>query len=152
MKQRLRSAFDSPEIAPKSSSVTNTLISMIHFVSQDQSQANKVFRQVDVLAKKYRVPEKRLWHIKVKALSESQQWRYLHNLAERKSPIGYKAFAIAAINGKQPFGEIVRYIEKVSNAEDRYDLFCVAEFWKRALQEATRLEDPRRAEYVKSKM
>lgn len=73
-------------------------------------------------------------------------------LAERKSPIGYKAFAIAAIDGKQPIGEIVRYIEKVTSAETRYDLYCQAKFWKRALQEAAKLDDVRRMEYVKSQM
>jgi len=72
--------------------------------------------------------------------------------AEKKSPIGYKAFAVAAIKGKQPLGEIVRYIEKCPQAETRYDLFCSAKLWKPALQEAAKLDDVRRMEYVKSQM
>jgi len=149
--QRLREIF-APEIAPKSSSITETLQSMIKFVASNPNSAGPVFEEVDNLARKYRVSEKRLWYVKIRSLASSGQWRFMHNLAEKKSPIGYKAFAVAAINGKQPIGEVVRYIDKVTSTETRYDLYCQAKIWKRALQEAAKLDDVRRMEYVKSQM
>ena len=56
-------------------------MSMIRYVANDESKlASLIFREVDVLAKKYRVSDKRLWHIKIQSLASSGQWRFLHNL------------------------------------------------------------------------
>ena len=74
----------------------------------------------------------------------------------KKSPIGYKPFARAVIRGKQNVNEIKRYIDRVLAPEERYDLLCEAseagnrELWKSALDEATKLRDPRRIINVKS--
>ena len=72
-----------PGVVPQGcSSVSVTLSSMITYVANDSSSANSLFREVDVLAKKYRVSDKRLWHLKVQSLAKSEQWRFLHNLGE----------------------------------------------------------------------
>jgi Vps16, C-terminal region len=98
------------------------------------------------------VTEKRLWQIKVKAFADSDQWSNLRILGDSRSkpPIGYKPFARAAINGKQSSAEILRYIERVTVPEERYDLFCEASQWKKALEEAAKMKDARRIINVKS--
>lgn len=113
---------------------------------------HRLFSDAEKLAKKYRVPEKRYWHIQVTALAESQQWSNLRILSESKtkSPIGYKLFARAAIRGKQSSAETLKYIDRVSASEERYDLFCEASLWKRALEEAGKLKDTRRVLNVKT--
>jgi vacuolar protein sorting-associated protein 16 len=112
-------------------------------------QSNKVFSSI--FAKKFRMPEKRVWHTKVKAFADSKQWSNLRILADsKKSPIGYKPFARAAIRGKQTVTEIMRYIDRVVVPEEKYDLLCEAELWKSALEEAVKLKDPRRILNVKS--
>jgi hypothetical protein len=107
---------------------------------------------VEKLGKKFRVPEKRLWHVKVKGFAESEEWASLRTLADSKtkSPIGYKPFARAAIKGKLGVTEIMRYIEKVTIPEERYDLFCEAALWKRALDEAVKMRDAQRVVNVRT--
>merc|ERR1711937_413398 len=90
--------------------------------------------------------------MKVKALAESKQWPHLRKLGDSKtkSPIGFKPFAMAAIKGNQSEPEIMRYIDRVTVSEERYDLFCEGKLWKRALEEALKLKDPHRVANVKS--
>jgi hypothetical protein len=57
---------------------------------------------------------------------------------------------MAAIRGKQSVGEIMRYIDRVSGSEERYDLFCEAGLWKKALDEGFKMRDTRRIASIKS--
>uniref|UniRef100_A0A7S2ELE1 Vps16 C-terminal domain-containing protein n=1 Tax=Trieres chinensis TaxID=1514140 RepID=A0A7S2ELE1_TRICV len=150
--ERLRKSYDSPDVAPKSTSVTSTIFSVIRFAGQRPREAHRLFQDAEYLAKKFRVPEKRLWHAKVRAFAESGQWANLRNLADSraKPPIGFKPFALAAIKGQQGVVEVMRYVEKIGSSEDRYELFCEAGLWKRALEEATKLQDGRRIMHVRS--
>ena len=91
-----------------------TIISIIKYGAVDPRSAHRLHATVDQLAKKYKVPEKRLWHIKVRALAESSQWPILRNLADSraKPPIAMKHFALAAIKGQQGQVEIMHYIDR----------------------------------------
>jgi vacuolar protein sorting-associated protein 16 len=103
--------------------------------------------------KRYKVPERRYWHIQVKAFADSGQWTLLRTLAQSlrgKSPIGFKPFASAAIRGKQSEAEVMSYIDRVFIPEERYDLLCEAGLWKKALEEANKMKDSRRVLNVKS--
>jgi hypothetical protein len=148
----LRTKYGSVDVAPYSTSVTDTIVSVIRFAAVNRREQHRLLVDADKIAKKFRVPEKRLWHIKVKAFAESEQWTNLRLLAESKTkpPIGYKPFARAAIKGKQGVTDIMRYIDRVVLPEERYDLFCEAVLWKRALEEAAKLKDVRRVANVKS--
>jgi len=114
-------------------------------------EQHRLLQDADKLARRFRIPDKRFWHIKVKAFSDSNQWSNLKSLGDsRKSPIGYAPFARAAIRGKQPENEIKHYLRKISVQEERYDLLCEAGMWREALDIATELKDPRRLLNVKS--
>lgn len=128
------------------------MVSLIRHAAANKRDASRLLADVDKLGKKFRVPEKRLWHIKVKAFAENEEWAHLRTLAESKakSPIGFKPFARAGIKGKLDVAEMTRYIERVTVPEERYDLFCEAELWKRALDEALRIRDPQRVSNVRS--
>lgn len=108
--------------------------------------------EADKLAKTFRVPDKRLWNIKVRTFAETSQWSQLRILADSKtkSPIGFKPFAMAAIQHKQPLAEIMRYVDRVTVPEDRFDLFCEGKLWKRALDEARKLRDQSRVMHIYS--
>lgn len=156
----LRTKYGSNDVVPSAekdgspSSVTATISSVIHFAARNLREQHRLLSDADKIAKKFRVSEKRLWHIKVKAFADSQQWSNLRLLADSKgtkSPIGYKPFARAAIKAKQPKAEILKYIERVTLSEEKYDLYCEAKLWKNALEEAgARLKDPRRVLNVKN--
>jgi hypothetical protein len=148
----LRTKYGAQDVAPESSSVTATLTSVLHFAAVNVREQHRLLADADKIGKKFRIPEKRLWYIKVKAFADSEQWSNLRILADSKtkSPIGYKPFARAAIKGKQSVSEILKYIEKIPVPEERYDLFCEAALWKNALDEASRLKDGRRIMNVKT--
>ncbi len=42
---------------------------------------------------------------------------------EKKSPVGYKAFAQACITHKQPSGAVEAYIDRITALEDKFDLY-----------------------------
>lgn len=148
----LRSKYGSPEVAPESSSVTSLIVSVIHYAARNKREAHRLLADAEKLAKKFRVPDRRFWHVKVKAFADSGQWTNLRALADSKAkpPIGYKPFARAAIKGDQGVAEITRYIDRVTVPEERYDLFCEAKLWKRAIDEAVKLKDLRRIANVRS--
>ena len=55
-------------------------------------------RELQRIAKKFKVSEKSLWHIKVQCYCRTNSWANLTRLAnEKKSPSGYKPFALACI-------------------------------------------------------
>jgi hypothetical protein len=148
----LRNKYGVPDVAPAGASVTETIVAVINHAAVNKRESHRLFADVEKLAKKFRIPDKRLWYIKVKALSESNQWPQLRKLAESKTkpPIGFKPFAMAAIKGNQGIAEIMAYVERVTLSEERYDLFCEAKQWKRALDEAGKMRDSRRLANVRS--
>ena len=148
----LRNMYGSAEVAPPSTSVTTTIASVLRFAAAQPREQHRLLSDADKLAKKFRVPEKRLWHVKVKAFAESGQWSNLRLLCDSraKPPIGFKPFVRAVIRGKQPTQEIVRYLERLPSPEERYDLYCEANLWTKALEEAIRLRDGQRILNVKS--
>jgi hypothetical protein len=153
--EELRLAYGSVEVAPPSSSVTSTIMSILKHGAVDQRSAHRLNADAERIAKKFKVPEKRLWHVKVRAFSESGQWAVLRNFCDSraKPPIGMKPFALAAIKGKQGEAEIMHYISRMqdkTDADDRYDLLCEAGLWKKALEEAVKQGDGRKIANVRS--
>jgi len=150
--EQLRRSYGSMEVAPPSSSVTSTIMSILKYGAVDPRSAHRLHADADRLAKIYKVPEKRQWHVKVRALSESGQWAVLRNFADlrAKPPIGIKPFALAAIKGGQGQAEVMHYIDRMTDGEGRYELFCEAGMWKKALEESVRLNDGRKIAHVRS--
>lgn len=149
----LRTKYSSSKVAPDSSSVIVTISAMLKFAGSNEREQHRLLNDADKVAKKFRVPEKMLWHTKVKAFSTTGQWKNLKNLADSrtKPPIGFKPFARAAIRGKQPPKDVLGYIEKITSPEERFSLYGEALMWKRALQEAFKMKDERRIIDVKAR-
>lgn len=148
----LRNMYGSNDVAPESTSVTSTIASVLKFAAVQQREQHRLLSDADKLAKKFRVPEKRLWHVKVNAFADSAQWSNLRLLSDSraKPPIGLKPFVRAVIRGGQPTSEITRYLERLPTPEERYDMYCEANLWKQALEEATKLCDGQRILNVKT--
>jgi len=93
------------------------------------------------LKDKYKVPSKRYWWIVIRALAASGNWPGLEKLAKDKSPIGYRPFAQICIDeGKND--EAVKYIPKISSAQERITLYASIGRWKEAVDDAINLKDP----------
>lgn len=114
-------------------------------------EQHRLLHDAEKLSRKFRISEKRFWHVRVNAFAESEQWSNMRSMIDsRRPPIGYKPFARAAIKGNRPQSEILRYIDPVNIPEERYDLLCEASLWKEALTIAEGLKDVRRVLNVKS--
>lgn len=149
----LRTKYGAAEVAPESSSVAATIVSIVRHAAVNEREQNRLLTDADKVAKKFRVPDKLHWHTKVRAFAETQQWGNLKKLADSraKPPIGLKPFARAAIRGRRPAGEIARYIDRVTVPEERVSLYCEAGAWKRALEEAYKMKDEHRIIDVKAR-
>jgi hypothetical protein len=141
----LRKKYSAAEVAPETSSVVSTISSILRYAGTNEREQHRLLNDADKVAKKFRIPDKMLWHTKVKAFAETGQWKNLRALAESrtKPPIGFKPFARAAIRGRQTSSDILRYIERVSAPEERFSLYGEASMWKRALEEAVRMKEER---------
>lgn len=149
----LRTKYSAAEVAPDSSSVVSTISSILRFAGINEREQPRLLNDADKVAKKFRVPEKMLWQAKVKAFSETKQWTNLRALADSrtKPPIGFKPFARAAIKGRQPTGDVLRYIERVTVPEERFGLYGEAGMWLKALEEAVKMKDEMRIIDVKGR-
>jgi hypothetical protein len=149
--ERLRRAYG-PDVTTKTSSVTETIFNVLCYAAVKMRESRKLLTEGEKIAKKFKVPDKRLWHTKIRAFAATDQWTNLRSLAESKTkpPIGFKYFALAVIKKEQSVVEILRYIEKVADGEERYDLFCEAKFWKRAVEEAKKMDDVNRIMHVRT--
>ena len=95
--------------------------------------------------KKFKVPEKAFWHIKIATYGRLSAWAHLSRLAtEKKSPVGYAPFARVSIKHKQPGSDIERYIDKIGSLEEKFDLFVDMKDWRKAADCARTLRDGER--------
>ncbi len=84
----------------------------------------------------FKVPDKRYWWIKIKALVQMKDWPALDKLAkEKKSPIGYEPFVEECMQAGA-MDEAERYIPKVVDLNTRANLYQA--IGNQAAAEATR--------------
>eukprot|EP00934_Nitzschia_sp_Nitz4_P006298 Nitzschia sp. Nitz4//scaffold126_size65214//3825//7324//NITZ4_006145-RA/size65214-snap-gene-0.55-mRNA-1//-1//CDS//3329534656//6288//frame0 len=149
----LRTKYGAAEVAPESSSVVDTVTSILKYAAVNEREQHRLLNDADKVAKKFRVPDKLHWYTKVRAFAETSQWGNMKALADSKTkpPIGFKPFARAAIAGGRNPQEVTKYIERVTVPEERFDLYCEAGLWTRALSEAFKMRDDHRLMNVKAR-
>lgn len=145
-------------MAPVTSSVTTSIAAVLCYAaaSQDQREKTQLLADAEKLARKARMTPKRLYHIRVKAYADNGHWSSLSDLAEtRQTPIGYKPFIRAAIQGYRNQNReeyILSFIQKLGSNEEKFDMLCEASLWKNALKVADKdLKDIRRVKQVKER-
>ncbi|KAG9293340.1 hypothetical protein G9A89_007586 [Geosiphon pyriformis] len=106
--------------------------------------------KADKLKSDFKIPDKRFWWIKLKALVEMREWAELDKLAKsKKSPIGYEPFVEECIKAMQN-REAAKYILKCEPAV-RPGLFIKMGDFKAAGQEALALKDIQLLREIRSK-
>eukprot|EP01041_Mallomonas_annulata_P005078 gene5078-10164_t len=130
-------------------SVTETLMAVTMLSVENLSEFTKWQAEFSKIVKKFRVVEKSVYMVKVECFSRAGQWDLLSKLAvEKKSPIGYKPFAMACVKYGQPQSEVEKYGDKIVSSEERYDLYCDLGYWRKAVEIATRLKDQARLQEI----
>lgn len=103
--------------------------------------------QISLLIKKFKINEKIIYYIKVSLYSEFKAWDLLNKLAnEKKAPISYRFFAQSVIDNNGPISETEKYIEKITQLEDKYELYLDIKNYSRAFDLAVKLKDHYRIE------
>jgi hypothetical protein len=158
LEETLRAKYGSFDVAPVTSSVTTSIAAVLSYAaaSQDQREKAQLLADAEKLARKARMTPKRLYHIRVKAYADGGHWSTLSDLAEsRQTPIGYKPFIRAAIQGYSESNReeyILSFIQKLGSNEEKFDMLCEASLWKSALKVADKdLKDIRRVKQVKDR-
>lgn len=71
-------------------------------------------KQAEQIYKDFRVPDKRFWWLKLKALAEKEDWEELEKFAKsKKSPIGYLPFVEVCIKHHNKY-EAKKYVTKIT--------------------------------------
>ncbi|CAG8569116.1 1317_t:CDS:10 [Ambispora gerdemannii] len=106
--------------------------------------------KADKLRSEFKIPDKRFWWIKLKALVEMREWTELDKLAKsKKSPIGYEPFVEECIKAMQ-HREAAKYVLKCEPTV-RPGLFIKVGDFKAAGQEALGLKDVQLLREIRSK-
>jgi hypothetical protein len=101
------------------------------------------------LQRRFKMPEGHFWHVKVRALAETSQWGALRIMAhEKRSPIGFRPFALACMRASR-VDEAEGYIERIPSAEEKFSLYMTCQSWVKAAQVASKMRDVRRLQEVR---
>ena len=108
------------------------------------------------LAKRFQVPEGRLWTLRVRALAAKGHWEELRRLAcgRQRPPCGHRAFARVALQHGRPPEDVFFFAERVQDAEGRFDALAsaaaegVAGAWAKAAEVAAAMRDAGRLRAV----
>eukprot|EP00249_Psilotum_nudum_P017159 c26189_g1_i1 orf=274-2796(+) len=89
----------------------------------------------------FKVPEKRFYWLKIKALSTTKNWEALEKFSkEKKPPIGFKPFVDACIEGGEN-GEALKYIVKLSDPQERAEAYANIGLENEAREAASQAKD-----------
>jgi hypothetical protein len=111
-------------------SVSETLYNLIALCSSQRSHAMALLLDANRIQKRFKVPDRRFSHIKIKALAASGQWHALRTFAsEKKSAIGYAPFVRVCVHHGQPMSEIEHYMSRVIT-EERSSLYAELNLWR----------------------
>jgi hypothetical protein len=128
-------------------SVSDTLKMLI----KDSKHEPKLGAAAVALAKKFKVPDKRFYRIKIKALAQTKQWDALHKFSQEKKnpPCGFKAFAVACLEmGEKSQAE--SYTARITAADEKFETLIHLEMYQDALQLAIKLKDPEKLTSVRN--
>lgn len=130
-------------------SIIETARALVRLAAQSHEESRWIESEMPKFVKKFKIPEKALYYHKIEAFSELQDWSSLFRFAqEKKSPVGYRPFALAALKYGASDGEIERYIDKITVLEDKYDLYLKIKVYPKACEVANKLRDPYRLQEV----
>eukprot|EP00298_Acanthocystis_sp_HF-20_P012630 c19984_g1_i1.p1 GENE.c19984_g1_i1~~c19984_g1_i1.p1 ORF type:complete len:376 (-),score=155.53 c19984_g1_i1:331-1401(-) len=98
-------------------------------------------KKANDLVKEFKVPEKRLWHLKTKALAHFKKFDELEKFANsKKSPIGYQPFFDACLEQGQT-GEAEKYVMKLPDATAKVNAYVKLKKFDHALDIAISSKD-----------
>lgn len=123
-------------------SISETLENIYYLSIEHEIEVMKWNQEATKIIKKFKVSDKMVWYLRIKCYSSRQKWDLLMKLAnEKRSPIGYKPFAIACQKYGQSEDEIEKYVDRISSNEEKCDVYIELKIWRRAADSAYKMKD-----------
>ncbi|CAK4660531.1 unnamed protein product [Aphanomyces euteiches] len=128
-----------------------SLSDTIRHLCMDAKREPKSLQVAAAIVKKFKVPEKRFYRVKIKALAETHQWDTLHKFSNEKKtpPCGFKAFAIACLQEGEK-GQAESYASRITQPDEKFDTLIHLQMWTAALDMAVKLKDPDKLSSVRN--
>lgn len=128
-------------------SISDTMRIMI----KDSKYEPKLLPLAATFSKKFKVPEKRFYRVKINALAETHQWDALQKFSQEKKnpPCGFKVFAVACLReGEKQMAEA--YTARITAVDEKFETLIHLEMYNDALQLAIKLKDPEKLTSVRN--
>jgi len=115
-------------------SISQVMAKYIHLPGQSK-KAQKV-------KERFKVPDKRAWHIEVKTLAKDKAWTELFQLVANKKvpPIGFEPFVEACVEEKA-YEQAVKYIQRMTDPHEQMEWLCNIGYWYQAAQVGAKEKD-----------
>ncbi|CAI5715278.1 unnamed protein product [Peronospora destructor] len=142
---------EKPENVKRRKLVGQSISNTMKMLLRDSKYEPKLLPLVAAFAKKFKVPDKRFYRVKIKALAETQQWDALHKFSMEKKnpPCGFKAFAIACLEeGEKQQAE--NYTARITSVDEKFETLIHLDLYSDALQLAIKLKDPEKLTNVRN--
>jgi hypothetical protein len=142
---------EKPENVKRRQLVGLSISSTMKLLLRDSKYEPKLLPLVATFAKKFKVPDKRFYRVKIKALAETRQWDALHKFSMEKKnpPCGFKAFAIACLEeGEKQQAE--NYTARITSVDEKFETLVHLDMYGDALQLAIKLKDPEKLTNVRN--
>ncbi|TMW61934.1 hypothetical protein Poli38472_010997 [Pythium oligandrum] len=149
--QEQKKLEEKPENIKKRTLVGLSVSDTMKILIQDSKYEPKLLPLVAAFSKKFKVPEKRFYRVKIQALAETQQWDALHKFSQEKKtpPCGFKAFAVACLaQGEKQQAE--SYTARITAVDEKFETLIHLEMYQDALQLAIKLKDPEKLTSVRN--
>ncbi|KAF1779361.1 WD40-repeat-containing domain [Phytophthora cactorum] len=142
---------EKPENVKRRKLVGQSISNTMKLLLRDSKYEPKLLPVVAAFAKKFKVPDKRFYRVKIKALAETRQWDALHKFSMEKKtpPCGFKAFAIACLEeGEKQQAE--NYTARITSVDEKFETLIHLDMYSDALQLAIKLKDPEKLTNVRN--
>ncbi|KAJ0398600.1 hypothetical protein P43SY_005225 [Pythium insidiosum] len=142
---------EKPENIKKRRFVGLSVSETMKLLLMDSKYEPKLAAVAATFSKKFKVPEKRFYRVKIQALAETQQWDALHKFSMEKKtpPCGFKAFAVACLaQGEKQQAE--SYTSRITAVDEKFETLIHLEMYSDALQLAIKLKDPEKLTSVRN--
>ncbi|KAJ6237379.1 vacuolar protein sorting vps16 [Anaeramoeba flamelloides] len=104
-------------------------------------------KYADKLKKDFKIPDKRFWWLKIKALAKVRKFDDLHEFAKQKSPIGYEPFVQVCLDNTA-HNQAIEFVEKIPSLEKRSEHYIKLESWENAAKMAMELRDQELLDHI----
>jgi hypothetical protein len=108
-------------------------------------------KRVLKIKNEFKVPDKRYWWLRIKALAEAHEWTELEQFSkEKKSPIGYAPFAEVCLQANK-LDEATKYVRKITEPDQRARYWARLGQWSEAVAAARDARDPNLLIYLRNR-